>query len=137
MSNGNAATRVLVGPTEAFEKIVSAAHTALKAAGVEDKPMLTWKLSTDKKSSPATRLDTADEWALALDRARVAVFDRGRTDREGVEIVIGVANPSVFSLLFQWQSSHKSLSSASRVSLTSAGRHRRCLLVPVDCRRSN
>jgi len=98
----NVVTRVLVGPTETFEGIVCAAHNALQCTDVKKKPILTWKLSVDKRSSPAARLDTADEWAIALDRVRTAKSNRRKANREGVEIVIGVADPLVFSFLFGW-----------------------------------
>jgi hypothetical protein len=98
--NDNVVTRVLVSPTETFEGVVGAAHNALQCTDVKKKPTLTWKLSTDKKSSPAARLDTADEWAIALGRAHTAKSNRKKANREGVEIIIGVADSLVFSLPF-------------------------------------
>ena len=99
--NDNIVTRVLVTLMETFEDITSTAYGALQCTNVKKKLVLTWKLPTDKKSSPAAHLNSASEWTITLECVQMAKSTRGMANREGVEIIIGVVDPLVFLLLFR------------------------------------
>ena len=101
MLNDNIVTRDLVTLMETFKDIVGTAYGALQCTNVKKKPVLTWKLSMDKKSSPAACLDSASKWAIALKCVQMVNSTRKKANCEGVEIIIGVVDPLVFSPLFR------------------------------------
>ena len=62
------------------------------------KPRLTWRLSSGQKKGPAASLESATEWAFALEHARKKMTRQRKAS--GVEIIIGVAEPQVLFLSF-------------------------------------
>lgn len=93
--DGEVVERVAVTEATTFEGIVRAAHRAVGPIDPELKPCLTWKLSCNRKGTHAAHLDSAEEWARALNSARKVSRHKKRAD---VEIVVGYDEPQVFTI---------------------------------------